>query len=697
MKLRDVVQELRELGVRGTLFRAGWELRTRSGLMAAGERTPVWREGGASFVRLPFGDAWSVGALARSVNHEDELKSLVIRADEAGRGRITAFSRWIADFGHELDWHRDPRTGRSWPLDVHWSRVFTTAPEGSDIKLTWELGRFPHAFDLARASAAFPDRAAAYASVLLQQIESFINHNSYAHGLHWASGLEIAYRLISLWYAANVFHDLGAFSGAELAPLRRLTFESATHIERHFEFARRSANNDHLIGEAVALYLAGRVLPDAKASERWTRLGIETLTTEAGRQFYPDGTYLLQSHTYHRAVLQFYLLAFLLRRGEMKEVPVQWTAALERSLIFLHANQNPSDGRLPNYGSNDGGVPARFSNCDYADFRPLLQSISLAIRGERLYDRGQWDEEAAWWLGAAALEMPLGRVRRTSAAFAYSGYYVMRGADERDFVTFRCGSLRSRFSQMDMLHVDLWWRGQNLLADGGAYLYNGPEEWHSHFMTTASHNTVVVDGHDQMVHHRQFKVLYWTRARAIEFTDSSAFVLAAGEHYAFARYAGRPVHRRSVLFVKTGLTVVADFVAGGPGQHTARLHWLGGEYPHRDLRENNGLVFDTSAGDFSVSIFDRDGRPAAGETARGVERPPRGWLSRYYGERVPVPSFTTIISGGLPLVLVTIACAGVPAIEVSGNRWRIKNSDSFAEIELTAESIRVINAGPART
>ena len=30
MSLRDMAQELRELGPRGTLFRAGWELKTRA-------------------------------------------------------------------------------------------------------------------------------------------------------------------------------------------------------------------------------------------------------------------------------------------------------------------------------------------------------------------------------------------------------------------------------------------------------------------------------------------------------------------------------------------------------------------------------------------------------------------------------------------------------------------------------------------
>ena len=49
---------------------------------------------------------------------------------------------------------------------------------------------------------------------------------------------------------------------------------------------------------------------------------------------------------------------------------------------------------------------------------------------------------------------------------------------------------------MDMLHLDVWWRGCNVLVDGGSYLYNGPGVWHNHFQSANSHNTVVVDSRD---------------------------------------------------------------------------------------------------------------------------------------------------------------------------------------------------------
>ena len=140
----------------------------------------------------------------------------------------------------------------------------------------------------------------------------------------------------------------------------------------------------------------------------------------------------------------------------------------------------------------------------------------LRQRGERLYEPGPWDETCAWLVGSSTLDdAPLRPPARRSVAFRDSGYVVLRGREGGAFTAFRCGSLKDRFSQIDMLHVDVWWRGQNVLVDPGSYVYNGSPEWHRHFLGTESHNTIAIDGRDQMLHFRQFKILYWTEAKLL--------------------------------------------------------------------------------------------------------------------------------------------------------------------------------------
>ncbi|HET6345475.1 MAG TPA: hypothetical protein VFH51_11125, partial [Myxococcota bacterium] len=93
--------------------------------------------------------------------------------------------------------------------------------------------------------------------------------------------------------------------------------------------------------------------------------------------------------------------------------------------------------------------------------------------------------------------------------------------------------------------------------------------------------------------------------------------------------------------------------------HTARLHWLGGAFPFT-APADGVLELLTPAGPYRVSVHDGEGRPLTGSVVAGAEDPPRGWQSRYYSTKEPVPSLAVERAGDLPLTFVTLlAPAGV--------------------------------------
>jgi asparagine synthase (glutamine-hydrolysing) len=672
---RNRLQELRELGPGGLRFRVGWEARTRTGLAEWLERPPPPLLPGQHptalelAARLPF-DAPAVATAMTKRLGLPERHRLVSVAEVATRGKILAFGRWFADYGVETDWHLNPVNGRRWNPERHWSRVLSEERRVGDIKLTWEIGRFPHAYFMARAATHVPEKAPALAASMAGQIRRFAEANPFALGAHWASGQEIVFRLMGWLFALGAMGPKSAL--AEAAPeIARALHLGAIHVERHLDYTLKAVYNNHLLSEAFGLLLAGELLPAAPEAARWRVRGLEILGDQAGRQFYEDGAYIQQSHNYERVALQVYLWAVALLRQKGDPVPPPWLAALDRATTFLHANQNPADGRLPNYGANDGALVSPFTSCDYSDFRPVLQAASVAARGERLYEPGPWDEETAWLLGPASLEAPLLSRPRRSVSFVPTGFHVLRGKDESSFAAFRCGTVRDRFSQIDMLSLDVWWRGENVLVDPGSYLYNGPARWHDHFMCTGSHNTVTVDGRDQMLHYRRFKNLYWTEARLLGFEDHGEYVLAQGEHHGYRRHPGGCVHRRGVLLARDDLWVVLDQVSG-EGSHACRLHWLAGEYPYAYDPEGGRLSLTTPAGEFSVITLNEQGAPLVGDVAAGRSGPPSGWLSRYYGEKRAVPSLAIELAGMVPLTVVSILSGGCPEVAVQEGCWTVR-------------------------
>lgn len=687
--MRNALQEVRELGLQRTAARMSWELKLRGQLLRAKPRRPVdaaLLDGGTLPSVLPFSDPDSVRRTLAGRIPAANITGLVEDATNSTEGRILCFGRWLADFGEPLDWSLNPVTQQRWNSRAQWSTLIRQPQAAGDIKLTWEVGRFPHAFRMARAAAFSPNNAQDLSAALFRQIEHFTCSNEFGMGVHWASSQEIAIRICAFLFALSVFSKLGRPISSISKVIAGALLDGAVHLERHIDYARKSVYNNHLLAEALGLYIAGTALPDVPEASHWRELGTAILTEQADLQVRRDGGYIQNSHNYHRFAMQVYLLGWASEAKHGRPHPL-WRATMERSLDFLLAHQNVSDGRLPNYGANDGSQPLVLSTCDYSDFRPTLQAVSLATRGERIYPAGPWDEEAAWLLGPHVLEASLCPVRLRSVSFSDSGYHVLRGDTSDAFAAFRCGTVVDRFSQMDMLHLDVWWRGRNVFADAGSYLYNGPEEWHNHFLRTGSHNTVQVDSLDQMVHFRKFKCLYWTRARLLRFEDNAEWALCEGEHYGYQRYAGCCVHRRSVLFLKDDIWIVMDRVEG-TGTHRVRLHWLGGDFPYRASDDGRAsLELDTPAGPFHVAVVDGSGKLLSGDVIAGQSEPPRGWLSRYYGEKVPVPSLSVEVCERLPLSMVSILGAHVPSVSVTASTWSVTVGGRAVEFALSAEGI----------
>jgi asparagine synthase (glutamine-hydrolysing) len=671
------------MGVKGTFARGLWEIKTRSGLLrvptAEPAAAPEFDFPEATGARMPFHDPAAVAAAMRPLLPPVLLQGVAREAAAASRGRIVCFSKWTADYGNPIDWHRDPTNGHRWKADAHWSRVLTGS-DGVDVKFTWEAGRFPHAYTMARAAAFDPTAARDLGEAFAAQLSGFLTANPPGKGVHWFSGQEVALRMLSVLFGWHVFSSPGRFPADLSKALGKHLFHCGAHLAEHIEYARDSVYNNHLLSEALGLVVAGSFVPGADG-RKWRSEGLDILTEQASKQIYPDGAYIQQAHNYHRVAMQLFLWAAAFMQANGESVPREWLAGLARSLDFLVAHENPEDGWLPNYGANDGSRPLPLSTSDLGDFRPTLQAASILARGERIYDEGPWDEMAVWLLGPGSLDLPRRRPVRKSVSFGATGYHVLRGSSEENFGTFRCGSIIDRFSQIDMLHLDVWWRGQNVLTDGGSYRYNGAERWHNHFLRTESHNTVKVDGHDQMLHFRQFKTIFWTEAAMPRFEDRADRAVAEGEHYGFRRTANC-THRRAVLFVKDELWVVADTIFG-TGSHTARLHWLAGAFPFEFDATAGCLTLSTPRGEFRVTVLDGAGSPVAGaDVVAGSDDPPRGWRSRYYGEKEPVPSLAATATGPLPLTFVSVLSGGRPLVSVEHGEWSVALADKFARFRL---------------
>jgi hypothetical protein len=341
----------------------------------------------------------------------------------------------------------------------------------------------------------------------------------------------------------------------------------------------------------------------------------------------------MYSLNYHRFILHIYLYA--IRLGEINRSPFspQLINSVTKSIEYLSCLIDPETGEMPFYGSNDGALVLLLNNCDFTDYRPLLQLGWYITKGEFLFEPGPWDEDVFWLTGATAGRVARsdseGRIETTKAletlSFPNGGNYIIRSSNSHAFT--RCTDFTSRPSHADQLHVDLWIRGHNLAIDAGTYLYSGEGNWRNGLAHTSVHNTVTVDNKDQMTMLSRFTWTNWSKGKVLKHDFDSW----QGEHDGY-----NPIsHKRAVMALEGDRWLVVDKLSAEESHHYA-LHWLLNDY----LFEHKGDSILLSLEEemkykLQVGVLDGIGELSI---VRADPESTRGWWSRYYGQKEPAIS-----------------------------------------------------------
>ncbi|MBN1148375.1 MAG: alginate lyase family protein [Anaerolineales bacterium] len=551
----------------------------------------------------------------------------------------------------------------------HWTNYQHSAQgdereERGDVKFTWEAGRFGWAYTLGRAYRLSENER--YPAAFWEYTEAFLDANPPYLGPHWVSAQEAALRLIALAFGLQVFT---ASQHSTLQRASRAAKAIAAHARRipPTLIYARAQNNNHLLTEAAGLYTAGLVLPAHPSATRWRKLGWRWFNHGLKSQIAEDGAYMQHSANYQRLMLQAALWMDALKPGEV-EWPPDSQERLAAATRWLLALLDPASGRVPNLGPNDGAYILPFTVCPFHDYRPVLQAAAMAFLEKHPFPPGTWDEMGSWFVSSEQKTVNSACINPDppSGAASLPSPHVLRNSNSDSWAYLRAARFFDRPGHADQLHLDLWWRGLNVAQDAGSYLYNAPPPWDNALARTQAHNTVSVDGREQMRRAGRFLYLDWAQAQVI---DHQAGERLAAQHDGY-RSLG-VIHQRALSAAEDGGWIVEDRLlpAGRPGNsgHSACLHWLLPDWPFElevsDLQfgirmqspygwiELRTFVerkpFTTAAPKFQLA---RAGELLSGA---GLAEPTWGWSSPTYGVKNPALAFRLSATGSLPLVFTS--------------------------------------------
>jgi len=610
------------LGFRWVLYRALYAAQIRLGLME--KRSPV-RKWGELDCRI-------TGKFFTDFENFPEYKPAVKRADQIIAGKFVYFSKHEKKLSFPPNWFSNSflnnasKNSTEKSLGKHWSRISDFSL--GDIKGVWEIGRFAWVYPLIAAYCRAGDEK--YAESFWLLVEDWAEKNPPNLGVHWKCGQEIAIRMFALVSGYFAFTASAASTETRKRLAAEILHRSAERIEANIGYALSQKNN-HGISEAAGLFTAGLIFERRK----WTLKGRKLLERQTRELIYDDGSFSQHSLNYHRVMLQVLLWAVQLGRRNGIGFSTGFLGRVRRAGWWLLSMTDPETGRVPNLGANDGALVFPVTDCDYLDYRPTVQAVGAVIDGVAWIPTGPWDAFARW-LGAECAgpgDIPETREIRRHIYHKNGGYSVFRNGKSSLF--FRCPEqFVHRPSQCDLLHVDLWHNGMNLLRDGGSFSYNCKSPWQEYFKSVSAHNTIQFDGHDQMPGISRFLYGNWP-SLTIDHTlhDETSRITAKYRDWKGCR------HSRSIDNEKNGYRVmdlISDF------DEYAVLRWR--LTPDVEWILTDGICRSPLA-TIAVSV----------DPSKAQVKMKTGWESLYYLEKSCLPVLEVTVPPAEAAITTTIS------------------------------------------
>ncbi|MEZ5875705.1 MAG: alginate lyase family protein [Hyphomicrobiales bacterium] len=555
-------------------------------------------------------------------------------AETALRGDVTLLGQtWPVMRGPQR-WHLDPVTGGSWPthaycFDVPYRRERTLG----DVKYVWELNRLQTLMPVA-ALAAFEndDELAAFC---LEETESWIDANPPFRGVNWASGIELALRVVSLLVVLGLVGADRA-SPAQRRKIRACLAAHAYWLARYP--SRHSSANNHLIAEAGALFLLGTLW-----AERGLRCQVaearDTLIAEIGKQIHDDGVGAEQSPTYTAFTLEWYLLCVEVAERAGNPFPKAVTKRLGDAGQFLRWITDEG-GHVPRIGDDDEGrVLAGAPGTDECYVASVLGCIATMLKRPNLAPPRVTPSLRNLYLGQP---VPCTSGPKGARTFSGGGYSVFRRrmSGRKTMMVMDHGPLGhlsiAAHGHADALALWLHIGDQPVLVDAGTYLYHAGGPWRGRFRGTALHNTLNLDGQDSS---RVAGPFNWSRKAHCErlaWKSTQEETSACVRHDGYLASHG-VLHERCVAAHASGFTVrdalVGDRSTKGLGRHP-KIEICFLVHPGLNVVLDAGTATISRGDDALVRLSGRDLELSLYE---GCEEPARGWYSERFGLLKPAP------------------------------------------------------------
>lgn len=617
----------------------------------------AFKYGLGAVTRTPSADLTRFGRpfICGDVTATDD-DSVRAAADRVLAGQWDVFALKRAQLGFPPVWNRDPRTGIDAPMGIGKSMDYRDDRIVGDIKYLWEPSRHLALVTLGAAWRVTRDKRYVDGAVAL--LTSWMDQCPYPMGVHWASSLELAVRLLNWAVAWHLFGGAdGVLFEGDTGVAFRQRWLSLVYQHCHFIdgfYSKHSSANNHLFGEYMGLFIGSVTWPCWKESETWQHRAKQGLETEALLQTGPDGVNREQAVYYHHEVMDMMLWCYLAGAANGIHFSAAYLERLKGMAVFLSSVMD-ARGHVPMIGDADDALMVKLSyEAGWCHYRSLLTSCALLFEEPALKAQaGRLDDKNLWLFGE------MGRSRWNALAavpgdpvreFPDGGYYII-GRDWHSRTEIKavvdCSPLGylsiAAHGHADALSMVLSVGGEEMLIDPGTYAYHTQKKWRDYFRSTAAHNTLRIDGVDQSVIGGNFMWLDKAVSRLCRFHAGEREQVFEGEHNGYRRLEDPVVHRRRIEFDTVQAVFNVTDLIECRGRHDVEIFWHFAEHCKVEATAE-GLQVSSGSGRARLALSVAGIRPVL---RRGDEASPSGWISRSFDHKEPTTTgcFSATVTG----------------------------------------------------
>ncbi|WP_160130087.1 alginate lyase family protein [Kordia antarctica] len=544
---------------------------------------------------LLFSDDFSAESLPETLQTQT-----ILNANEIVNGTISVFDVNYT-FTQPISWNTDWRENHSWKNKYFKGYSFYEKNKAKefDVKFPWELSRLSFLIPVARAYQLQKD--ASQLAYIHEILSDWKSKNPIGFSVNWYP-MEVSVRTINLIQLREILLE-ASNTDAVVNVLNEILLLHGIFLWRTIEYTDIRGN--HYSANLTALLLLGSTFKGFYSEAKtWYNYAVKHTEKEFHLQFIADGVNFEKSIPYHRLVVEFYFISFVVMQRAGLKVKENTLKVLKNACEFTRDVTKPNQ-LTPIIGDNDSASVFQNDDVSLNNHTNLLQLASLFFQDEKLNSTNKKYHSAFEVFGTKATENLGFTTQNTFESYYYKEGGFVTVKDAQNYFITDVGEVgmkgRGGHGHNDLFSFELMLDATDIIVDPGCYTYTGDLALKTKMKSTAYHNGLEVDGEELAPMIGNWGISDIAEPFDVATEHSATNATISGKHKGYQRLEDAVTHERTFHIEKENFKLTCIDVISCENEHkiTRNLHFdekIGVEI------KDNAILVRTNAGSSKITV-----------------------------------------------------------------------------------------------